>query len=742
MAAIYTLTIFTSAFLLFLVQPMISKLLLPHLGGSPAVWNTAMVFFQSFVLLGYLYTHFSGKYLGTKRQVWLHIILLLVSLIWLPIALETNLSFSSSEYPISWIIVSLLLSLGLPFFLLATNAPLIQHWIANSNHPSAKNPYFLYSASNVGSLLALLSYPFIIEPVFGLSEQTFNWSFLYGLYVVLVVACAILLYRNYKPISNPDNSTDKVSIAPSTKLRLYWLALAFFPSSLMLGVTTYIATDIASMPLFWVIPLALYLITFIIAFSKYGKTTDYALSLQTLIVPLVAFTMVYSMNDMYMNIAIHLTAFFVSALACHGLLARNKPSPKYLTEFYVWMSFGGMLGGLFNSIIAPQLFTKTIEYSLVFVGCLLVRPIIDKTRTHKQFILDAAIPGLFTAILIAIFYIGNEIVGGYAALLRDPTQIKAIAETLPSLGYASFLVIMVTYIVIMIAIDLTYKRPLRLTLIIASLFLSSHLYHEINGSSTSTTYAYEKRNFFGTTRILHNDNSSILVHGTTRHGFQSREPEYKNMLSSYYVPLKTVREFLNTKARKQPYAVIGLGAGTTACMRDDMGVIDFYEIDPDMVAVAKNTKYFTYLRDCKSAKNIIIGDGRIKIGEAKDQHYGLIVVDAFSSDAIPVHLLTKEAVQTYANKLHPNGVIALHVSNRYLELEPIAARIGTAIGLTAIEITKYEYNKLDYGSSWVLLTRDQQYVERTNKYEWKLLRPNIEDNLWTDQYSNIIDVIR
>lgn len=759
MAAIFTLTIFTSAFLLFLIQPMISKLLLPQLGGSPAVWNTAMMFFQILLLLGYLYTHFSSKWLGSKKQSVLHIVLLFVSLAWLPVMLHTDISFSSSEHPIGWVILSLFLSIGVPFFLLASNAPLIQYWIANTSHPHAKNPYFLYSASNVGSLFALLSYPFLIEPALTLPNQTGSWSMLFVVFILLILACAWQMRRHYAPLAVESGDETADNTAPTLKTKLYWIALAFAPSSLMLGLTTYITTDIAPVPLFWVVPLALYLVTFIFAFgNQHAKITRYAIQLQNIVVPMTVFVMVFNIHYLYIVMGLHVLTFFINAMVCHGTLSARKPSPKYLTEFYVWMSFGGMLGGIFNALIAPNIFTDTTEYYIAFVLCLLLRPTLSAaTNWAKELKRDFLIPAGFVALLFVVFLAVNYFMEGFGSFIRsmDESQHQSLTSYAPVVASnMRFMLIALIYVLIMMMIDKTYKRPLRFTLValsvsiatVASVYFASFIKYG-QWPVSATNIVFTERNFFGVTRVYKGKATISMMHGTTTHGVQSLDPKKRLELTSYYWPLAQMFKSLDRSLRNHPYAVIGLGAGTSACAGRKGQVVDFYDIDPDVVRMAQNPKLFTYLRDCPTTHNIILGDGRLKIAKAEDKRYGLIVVDAFSSDAIPVHLLTREAIAIYKSKLADKGVIALHLSNRHLNLLPVAAHLADDAQLISLLFRGEPSSALEYSTTWVLLTADQEYYPRLkidNPDSWQGIRVNMMSPgyLWTDNYSNILYVLR
>lgn len=752
MTSIYTLTIFTSAFLLFLIQPMISKLLLPHLGGSPAVWNTSMMFFQVLLLLGYGYAHLSGKWLGTKKQVWLHLGLLAISLAWLPIAATTDLGFESVEHPITWMVASLFFSVGFPFFVLAANAPLLQLWLSRTNHKDAQNPYFLYSASNVGSLIALLGYPFIVEPLLTLDQQTLYWSFAFVGFILLIVACSHLMKKNLaEPILSAQSASEK--IAPVTsRNRMYWTALAFFPSSLLLGVTTYITTDIASMPLFWVIPLALYLLTFILAFSKKQLLTERAFDAQVIIVPFVVMALAFGIHYISQVMILHLFAFFYIALGCHGLLAQNKPHARHLTEFYLWVSFGGMLGGVFNSLIAPVIFEKPIEYPAILLLSLLMRPwgATDARRKKREMFLDLMIPINFALFLLLSFF-------AYSKLATDAPETLAsinawVASLLSEEDAKMFTVSIVPLLIVGMFViylglsALSKNRPLRFALITASLLIVVQYTGYSSSGRTMPDVIYQERNFFGINRVMKNAeaNAMMIMHGTTLHGMQSFDPEIRLKPVSYYGPLTEVYAQVEKSHSNKPVAVLGLGSGTTACIGKKGQQFDFFEIDPAVVSIAKNPEYFTYLKDCGTKISVIMGDGRLSLAKANDAYYGLIIIDVFSSDAIPVHLLTREALLIYKNKLAENGIMAFNVSNRHLNLYPVMAALAKDIGVKAMYIDNMSpKEKLHTPSKWVIMAREDSDFNQIKKLnpEWKDLTTEDSVDVWTDHYSNILQVI-
>lgn len=723
MTTIYTLTIFTSAFLLFLIQPMISKLLLPHLGGSPAVWNTSMMFFQTLLLFGYLYAHISGKWLGPRRQAVLHFVLMAVAFAWLPIALETDLGFDSVQQPVLWVIVSLFLSVGVPFFVLAANAPLLQYWLAHTTHKDAKNPYFLYSASNIGSMLALFSYPILFEPGFTLPYQTGIWSGLFIAFAALLAGCAWSMKTHFQPTTQSAGIT--TASAPTAAKRLQWLFLAFFPSSLLLGVTTYIATDIASLPLFWVVPLALYLLTFILAFSRVPLLVDRALNAQIVLVPLTVLALVFQFNFYTPVMLLHLFTFFALALGCHGLLARNKPDTRYLTEFYVWMSLGGMLGGVFNSLVAPNLFTQPVEYWLVLILALLARPQMGSdTHPVREKLLDYTVPlAGATALGLIIHFVGPKVTGMGQPVLAS-----------------------VLYLLVMIIVIKSHHRPIRLTLLVLSMVIAIPLGMVGNMTESSDRQLFVERNFFGVNRVVREESrgAMTLMHGTTNHGMQSLDEEDRLQPVSYYGKLKEVFTHLSPSLKDKPYGVIGLGAGTLACFGKKGQEVEFYEIDPAVLRIASNPDFFTYLRDCGTRTSVQLGDGRLNIAKAHSGHYGLIIIDAFSSDAIPVHLLTREALAIYLDKLAPGGLMAFNISNRHLKLSPVMAALAEDAGLKALrQRDEKPEGKLVMASEWVILARSMEDFHDMNikNPRWEVLVNKEGFDVWADNYSNILQTL-
>lgn len=721
MTSIYSLTIFTSAFLLFIIQPMVSKILLPHLGGTPAVWNTSMVFFQTMLLLGYVYAHVSVKWLGVKRQAWLHGILLLLSLAWLPVSLHTQLTWVDTAQPVGWVLAVLGVSVGVPFFLLSANAPLIQAWLAHTTHKDAGNPYFLYSASNIGSMLALFCYPLLAEPLLTLAGQTYAWSVLYVLFMLCLLCCARLLYRHYSTLAvEPLAGIEAEASSPTLTDRLRWVLLAFFPSSLLLGVTTFITTDIASAPLLWIIPLAIYLLTFIFAFARNSGLYERALNAQVVLVPLVVLAMVYRLN-LTPVLLLHLFVFFAIAMGCHGRLAQCRPDSRHLTGFYVCLSLGGMLGGMFNALAAPQWFTEPVEYPLILILSLLARPLLgsDSRRHH---LLDFLLPMLLLALLA----------GGFA--LARPMAVSELAVQ----AMAAMM-----YMMIMSFVYVSYRRPIRFTLLMLALFIALPLFGQPGDSKKGAQMLYAERNFFGVNRVFHWEENGMMIlkHGTTIHGIQGLSAEERLFPGSYY---SVVRDAMHHLPQDRPVGLIGLGAGTLACAGRTGQRFDFYEIDPVVARIARNPEYFTFLRDCGPDISIALGDGRLEIAKAADGLYGVIVVDAFTSDAIPLHLLTREALSVYLSKLSPGGVLAFNISNRHLNLEPVMSALAKDAQLSAfIKENMKPDNRLATPSVWVIMTRNPASLAAllAHDSQWKPLDVPSRFGVWTDDFSNILQTL-
>lgn len=801
MALFYAATLFVSACLLFLVQPMIGKMVLPLLGGTPAVWNTCMVVFQALLLAGYTYAH-ASKPLGVRRQSFLHLGLLatpllvmgvMVAFFGTPISPIRSLAPQGSEYPFFGVVVLLLVMIGLPFFVVSTSAPLLQSWFSETGHKHASDPYFLYAASNFGSLLALVAYPAIIEPSLPLANQAWLWAGGYVVLVALTAGCAKLLWHTHRSVapapkakpgpgaSGRASGSGQLALpdliagypdparSPTIGQRFRWLALAFVPSSLMLGVTTFASTDIAPIPLLWVIPLGLYLVTFIIAF---GRTPGWLPRATEMAAPVFILMMVVSLTSpdlksrFTLSLLMHLLAFFMIALFCHVELARHRPSAGQLTEFYLYVSLGGVLGGLFNALLAPVAFTGLTEYPIALIAAALLLPPPQERGDRQALLNDFFVPVCIVGFMLLLQYftshqhqypplswaenLYNKLLkwageGDYNIL---PSRINALfIYGLPALAAFYFV-----------------DRPLRFGLSVMMIWAVGTF------TNDRSDLIHQERSFFGILKIEKESETGPegddtrydlhkLVHGQTIHGKQLWNPPSAQPLTYYHKagPIGQVFETFSGPKQKAEVALIGLGTGSLAAYGQPGMNLTFYEIDWAVRRIAENLEYFTYLKECKADHvNFEMGDARLMLEKSlRPGQYGLIIVDAFSSDAIPVHLLTKEAIALYLEKLAPDGIILLHISNRYLELEPVCARLmreHRLVGLSNYDTDTSPPGKLR--SHWIALARrpedfstltnfmrteteDGRSVERPC---WSDLTIPKDAPLWTDDFSNLLQV--
>jgi SAM-dependent methyltransferase len=772
---VYALTLFLSALLLFLVQPLIGKLIVPLLGGSPAVWNTCMVFFQAMLLAGYAYAHYSVHWLGERRQSVVHLAVLLLPVVVLPLGIAPKLVPTGGGNPISGLLLLLFISAGLPFFAVATTAPLLQRWFATTSHPAAKDPYFLYAASNAGSMLALLSYPLVVEPRLTLAQQRVAWTVGYVLLVLLLAACARLFRKSPAPapekMSAEPAAREDDAITPRRALR--WVALAFVPSSLMLGATTYITTDLAAIPLLWVLPLALYLLSFIVVFSSLttGIHRLAAIALPVLLL-LLAFLMVSGMHArLWTVVLVHLVALFTVATVCHGELAEDRPAPRRLTQFYLLMALGGVLGGLFNALLAPLLFTSTAEYPLALVlAAFLIpqlrnpdAPIPPRTR-WLDFLLPAGV-GLLCLEFFGVgsdghFPLSNEVLALFDQLTgRLPgatsRDVAAGVEKLAGglgISWANLVAILLYAPPIMLAYVLV-ERPLRFGFGLGAIFLAAALPAQFDDSTV-----YRGRSFFGILTVKSgfdpwsqdgNHPSHRLYHGTTLHGKQFDDELRGEPLTYYHRtgPIGRLFAVLPGQTSPRDVAVIGLGTGTMAAYARPGDHFTFYEIDRTVKAISYDqSRYFSYVSDAKERGaeiDVVLGDARLSLdrenAEGTARKYDLIVVDAFSSDAIPVHLMTRQALKVYRARLKDDGVIAFHVSNRYLSLEPVVGNLAAAEGMAGLMMTDYSPGLGKASSTWVMVAnRNEDFGTLVGEPQWR--RPSRDERVgvWTDDYSNLV----
>jgi spermidine synthase len=719
-ALTFTITTFVNAALLFTVEPMFSKMALPLLGGTPGVWNTCMLFFQTALLAGYAYAHVVTTRLAPRTQAAVHLTLLAVSLVSLPISIAAAFRSPHPDAPVASLIALLAVSLGAPFLMLSSGAPLLQRWFSRTGHPSAANPYFLYAASNLGSMIALLAYPALLERTLTLSTQSRVWSACYVALIGLVGACAALARNRHASTAVAPTASD-VSAGHLTMVRrLRWVLLAFVPSSMLLGVTTYLSTDVAAIPLLWVLPLAIYLLTFVIAFSsREWFRPKLVLGLQAVFLVWLTMSMSAGLSSLVSVMApAHLSLLFLSALVCHSALAADRPPVARLTEFYLWISFGGMLGGVFNVLIAPSVFTAVVEYPIAIVLAAAVRPGNVAAGGSRAWRLDVLLPAALALLL--------------AVLLRDGLPIPGL----------SFRVSLGVFVAVAFTCLAFYRRPVRFALSLALFFAVAGM--SLRGKDERLL---RRRSFFGVYTVTRIGDFRTLQHGTTTHGAQSVDPDEALEPLTYYHRLGPIAQVLTTIGGDAPrrVAVIGLGTGSLACYGRPDESWTFYEIDPLVERIARDPKYFTYMRDCPPAKRVILGDARLSLANAPSGSYDILVVDAFTSDAIPTHLITRQALQLYLDKLGPSGVVAFHISNRYLDLEPVVAGIARSVGASALVGSDTYLSAEERGpfrnlSKWVAISRSRATIAPLQSTRgWRELEPS-QGAPWTDDFTNVLGV--
>jgi predicted O-methyltransferase YrrM len=848
---------------------MIGRAVLPYLGGTPQVWNTCMVFFQAALLAGYLYSHEITRRFGLKKQLLFHFVLLLLPLA--PLAwLKLDVGHVARDWflppteanPIPWLLGVLALVAGLPFFVVATSAPLLQKWYADTGAMGAKDPYFLYGASNLGSMLALVAYPTLIEPKLGLPEQAKYWAIGYAALLTLTLLCGVLARAfagrkekgpglEWLHAAQRDTYADDREDGVPLLRGIRWIALAFVPSSLMLGVTTYVTTDIAAVALLWIIPLTLYLLTFILVFTRLPRGFDYVMlalllgiaavllapvrvhssgdvllrdvpltdllplqlgpdlsqflalrhllyflgfvlvclllprltrAVMIVLLPVVIVLLILLqphgvmirlswfhvgrwwlddylvLNKTWEQIGLHFVALFVTAMVCHGELARTRPETRHLTGFYLCMSIGGVLGGLFNTVLAPLAFQSVLEYPLMIALACLLLPRLGLNRQNAWGrMMDLVMPSCLCAFgLVALFFF----------LMRDPGIREYVAERVERMALARS------------SSDAAWIRGL---------------------GTPERDLLHRERGFFGVVRVRQNANWKgryhYLQHGNIWHGLQRIQPT-PQLEAAVCAPLAACTQPLDAalslvireqarkdRSREEPIAyfqkcgpigdlfaeararnrklrigVLGMGTGTLAGYAEPGWEIDYYEIDPAVKRIAFDTRYFTYLSDAiqRGVKvETYLGDGRLQIQkQAPDRSYDLIFMDAFSSDSVPVHLLTREAVQMYLDKLADGGIIIVNVANLYLDLAPVFGNLAADLHLASMLGSSHsdDWWAMDdadlYACDWVLLARKREDFGQLNDLvgtyngmrSWIELPRRPELGVWTDNYSNLLSV--
>ncbi|PWU21299.1 MAG: hypothetical protein C5B48_11475, partial [Candidatus Rokuibacteriota bacterium] len=754
--------LFVGAALLFAVQPMMGKMIVPLVGGSPSVWNTCMVFFQAALLGGYAYAHATVVWLGARRQAIVHFVVLALPLGFLPIVVNAGLAKGGEANPIATVLVLLGASVGLPFVVVAATAPLVQTWFAHTHHSAARDPYFLYAASNLGSMLALLSYPILIEPHLPARGGTWLsqpalWSLGYLALVALMFACAWPLWwsdpSGATPSTDPPETREDT---PGRGERLHWLALAFVPSSLLLGATTYITTDLAAVPLLWVIPLAIYLLSFIVAFGRWPLRLHQVVL--AIALPTILFVMFFMVSGHSQRIAVtvlwHLLLLLIVALACHGELAQSRPSPRRLTEFYLLISAGGVLGGLFNAVVAPAIFNSLAEYPLAMVLAAVLLAYSDRAGGREPSAAVALALALGASALALMLYSESITLRVDFAFLRRVFDLDSswAIDRLNPLERA--LNKMLIYGPPLLLSFFLRKRPLALGLALAGVVAVSGYVDARNNDEIR-----QARSFFGVLRISRDRDDkgyTELRHGTTLHGRQSLEPERRAEPLSYYYregPIGQIFAELDRRGSAHRTAVIGLGAGTLAAYTHAGDAMTFYEIDKLVRDIAFDPQYFTYVADARArgaTLRVELGDARLRLQAVRDERpgerYDLIAVDAFTSDAIPVHLITRQALSLYLDMLRPGGLLALHISNRYLRLEPVVAKLAEDAGLRGlIEHDDSAEPKGAAESTWVVLARaSEDFGDLAQDPRWTKTTLEVDPRVgtWTDDVSNLVSIFK
>ncbi len=698
---------FLGSSLLFLVQPMVARLLLPIAGGSSALWNTAMVFFQVSLLAAYLFAHLASTRLQPRIHAAVQIAVFVAPLLLvLPVRVPDGWVLPAGANVSIWALGTLAVIVGLPFFAVSTASPTLQRWFAMTDHPDAADPYFLYAAGNVGAVLALISYPVLIEPLFTLEQQGRLWAGLYGVFVACSAVAAYLIRNRPQPATvedDPENA-DQSEPVDRWRQRAKWVGLAAIPSALLLGVTNYITTDLASFPLLWVVPLLGYLLSFVLAFGSNPERLVARARLVVLIgiFPLMV-TLFVGLFFLLLAIAIQLIWFFAAAAVCHGRLAIDRPQASRLTEFYLSISIGGAIGGTLTVLVAPVVFNSVLEYPIAIgLAFFVVLGFTAQPLTER-------IPQVLAVAVVVVAVILTSI----NASLFIPAFLAAVAATLLRFGTKHALVVAFAGLLLMPPI------------------------------LVQATNLVSARTPFGVYRVHDQDDFRALLVGTTVHGTQDLQALDDPTPSSYYHPNGPLGQVFAQAPDDATIGVVGLGSGAIAAWARPGDHYFFYEIDPEVVRIAEDPELFTYLARSPATIEIEVGDGRLGVVRSEEQ-FDILVLDAFSSDAVPVHLMTLEATEAYLEKLSPDGLLIFNISNRYFDLEPVLGRIAEELDLVASsQFFIPESEDEDQGatsSQWVVMSRSDRALEAiTTAPEWE---PAATDSpLWTDDYSFVLGAL-
>jgi SAM-dependent methyltransferase len=719
---LFIVTIITGSFLLFLTQPMIARMALPRVGGAPAVWNSAMLVYQLLLLAGYAYAH-GISYMRPRFQAGLHLALLAVAALWLPIGLIDAVP-PSEDNPVFWVPWFLISSIGLLFFIVSAQAPLMQRWYALET--SRGDPYPLYAASNLGSFAGLISYPLIVEPLMSLQQQSLLWTALYALLVLLVVLCALTV-----PAAAVEVAPEEVTPAPGWRQVAHWIVLAAVPSGLMLSTTTHLTTDIVAMPLLWVLPLGLYLLSFVIAFAARRRPAE-VITMVAPIIILIAGGLVFTdgTRNPFISVTVGLALMLTIAVALHSELFRLRPAVDHLTRFYLAMSFGGMLGGLFCAIVAPLVFDWAYEHPLLILAAAALAPQIALVPWPKnlEIGLGAGLAGAAMLISFGVYYVARE---GLMDIGLFGSMLCSIAVSLIALACLG--------------------RRWAFVVCLAALMLSYSGWSTLQGS----TDGIRTRSYFGIYEVRDSPQFGFrsLMHGTTLHGRQNLTEGNELIPTTYYARRSGVGLTLtNADALYGAHpriAVVGLGSGTLSCYARPNQSWTFFEIDPAMVQVARNR--FSFLPRCAPQARITLGDARLSLARQPRHSLDILAVDAFSSDSVPMHLLTREALAVYGNAVQPGGIVLFHISNRYLDLRPVVADIAARGGWNIAQLeyvpTADESALNATISVWIALSRDPMMLDRLvalsgpDGQNWLTLDRTPGFSGWSDDHASILPII-
>ncbi len=735
---------FLSAALIFVIQPMFTRFVLPRLGGAPSVWSVAMAFFQAVLFAGYLYAHLLARNTSARTSVVVHCIVTATALIWLPLGIASGWGQPPATGEAIWLLGLFAASIGIPYLALSANGPLLQSWFARATHGTGANPYALYAVSNGGSFLALLSYPLAIEPLMTIVGQSRLWSVGYLLLMLLILTCGALVWVSRPALASVhsgDNAGEDApwqgtrEQAPSLVELAKWSALSAVPTALLVAVTAQISTDIAAIPLVWVVPLALYLLTLVVVFGRWSADAQSLIdtAVPWALLALVTVLVMFPEDNLEgwrfaAELALHLGVFVLVGFLCHGRLVRSRPAASHLTAFYLAMSFGGMVGGASASLLAPNIFSWIAEYPILLVAAALCRPPGTSPGWASSFAVRAT-----AACLAAILIVPGLV--GQGMIYQTPIVKTAIGAGC------------------LLAAIVAWRSRVLFAAALAVALAAGRLYPP----EGSTLVSF--RSFFGVHKIHESEDGRfrLLLHGTTVHGAQrirtidgapeTGRPEpltYYRVGSPIHEALTAARTIKGGPLR---IAAIGLGTGSMACLIDQKDDMTYFEIDTTVIEIARDPRRFTFLSECRPDVPVVVGDARLTLSQAPKSAFDVVVVDAFASDSIPTHLLTLEAMALYADKLTPSGIIVLHLSSRHMELKSVAHSVAAAAGLVSREkeedLPEDADEEYKFDSTVVAVgRRDADLAPLTPETQWeKPEKDALSVRPWTDDYANPLGAI-